>query len=165
MSLRIGFVLGGVTALIAGALRVAAAWQTGLQGLIEPELLYFIIDAGFLFGTVALYLRHAEALGVAGLAGFVPALFGVALILGPDVPLMGFDLYATGSTLLAAGMALQSAVALFRQVPFGGAHFFLGTFALGVAAQFVPAVPFHYEVAGTLFGLGFVMAGVQLVRG
>ncbi|HRE60443.1 MAG TPA: hypothetical protein PL096_04965 [Micropepsaceae bacterium] len=165
MTLRLGFVLGGIAALIAGTLRVAAAWQTGLQGLIEPELLYFIIDAGFLFGTVALYMRHADALGIAGLAGFVPALFGVALILGPDVPLMGYDLYATGSTLFAAGMALLAAVSLFNRTEFGGAHFFLGAFALGVAAQFVPGVPYHYEVAGTLFGLGFVMAGVQLVRG
>lgn len=164
MSIRIGFVLAGIAALVAGVLRVAAAWPMGLQGVVDPELLYFAIDAGFLFGTVALYARHAEALGLIGLAGFAPALFGVALILGPDVPMLGFDIYVIGSTLFAAGMALQAAAALFLGVSFGGAHFFLGAFALGAAAQFVPALPLHFQIAGTLFGLGFVMAGVQLVR-
>lgn len=164
MTLRTGFILAGIAAILAGISRIAAAWPLGVSEAVGPDLFYFFIDAAFLFGTVGLYTRHAEAMGLLGLAGFVPALFGVALILGPDVPFMGVDLYALGSTLFAVGMAIQSGAALIFRVPFWGAQFFLGALALGVAAQFVPGVPWHTQVTGTLFALGFVAGGAQLLR-
>ncbi|NJK46585.1 MAG: hypothetical protein HC933_22135 [Pleurocapsa sp. SU_196_0] len=77
---------GAVLAVLAGVLRIVAAF---ILELPEIEAFYLVIDLCILFGLIGVFGARLETLGWCGLIGFVVALTGAALIVGPDARYSG----------------------------------------------------------------------------
>ena len=82
---------GGLAAVVAGLLFIIVTLINLLNLIIEQGPSVLLVSttqlggALLLFGLVGLYFRWSEAIGIAGLIGFVFAFFGAALALGGSV--------------------------------------------------------------------------------
>jgi hypothetical protein len=155
--------LGGWSALVGGGLRVAATFIPYVPNSAGLEALYGVIDVGLLLGLIAIYLDGAAASGRDGLAGFVVALVGTASIVGPEAPAFGIDFYLAGSLMLLIGLSVL-AVAFWRT---GYAKRTAQAWLLATLLALLggaTAQPLLIGAGGLLLGLGFVLAGVQILR-
>jgi hypothetical protein len=149
--------LGAGAAILGGALRIAAAFIPYTPLSWPLEALYAVIDVSLLLGLTTIYLREADALGSAGLAGFATAFAGLASIVGPDAQTFGLDWYQAGAALSAMGtVGLGVTMLLARRMT-----------AVAVCWIAVPIVALAgptdlaFQAAGALFGMGFVLAGLH----
>ncbi len=150
----------GVAALTGGALRIIAIFTTGAFAPQTLAWFYFLIDVLLMLGLMGWYVPRADRLGGIGLIGFVTAASAILLI--RSAGLLGADTYQTGATLLAAGLAVMSAAALWRRdKPLLAPILWLLCLTGGIAAlAFKPVA----MVAFVLFGLGYIAAGEELLR-
>ncbi|HSL29250.1 MAG TPA: hypothetical protein VK900_08640 [Anaerolineales bacterium] len=159
--------LGGLSAMLAGLLRAGSSFIplfTTEQGIFL-EALYLITDLLILFGLLGVYGYVHERAGYWGFAGFVLALSGTAMIVGPDGRLGSMEMYILGALLISVGVVFLAigvwrARQLSRWVPVlwvvstvAG----IGGFLMG---QFVWSV--LIVIAGVAFGLAFVLAGANI---
>ena len=155
------FKLGGIAAIIGGTLRLGEPLlKAALQGntlLIS----YFVIDVFLLLGLLGWYAWRADKLGISGLIGFVSSIVGIMLIRSADLFPEGTG-YIVGATLLLIGLVLMNAPALIRwERPICPPLLWLIVFALGLGSLAYPPLAF---AAGTVFGVGYIFAGVSLLR-
>jgi hypothetical protein len=148
--------LGLVCAVLGGALRVASAFIPYTPQSPGLEALYAVIDMSLLFGLVAIYTREAEGLGWPGLVSFIVAFVGLASIVGPDATTFGIDWYQVGASIAALGLAMLGVVLLTARRLIVAA---LCWIAVPIAALAAPP-QLGFLMAGCLFGVGFVMAGI-----
>lgn len=156
----------GLAAVAGGALRVGAA----LPWTAEPiamEWLYTAIDILLLFGLMGIYLTRAPRLGLLGFAAFVIAVSALSFIGGPDADPFGFSTYEQGAAVLAIAMVGLS-LAWLRAGETGRAApicWFASVIVVGVLNLLPQPLPqYGLPAAGALFGLGFVLAGLDLAR-
>lgn len=156
--------LAGAAAALGGALRIAAAFIPSQPDSAQLELLYFVIDLSLLFGLIGIYAGQCERFGWIGLVGFVAAASGLASIAGPDADIFGFNIYGIAVGVIGVGLALISVAMLWdatlpRWIP----ALWIGSLLAGIAANAVPdSAQAAFLVAGVLFGLGFLGAGIEL---
>lgn len=158
---------GAIAALVGGTLRFGSSFIPWVEGSVPLETLYFVTDVALLFGLFAIYLARADRLGLLGLVGFVITAVGQAAIIGPDHVPFGIDVYAVGVQLIVGGLFLLGVDMLLK-----------GAYPAWVAGVWI-AVPFvslglgvldptpygwGYFLGGILFSLGFVAAGLTLLR-
>lgn len=156
--------LAGASAALGGALRIAAAF---IPPAASPELevLYLIIDTALLFGLFGVYASEHRRIGWVGLAGFVVAAIGQASIVGPDSDYAGVNIYATASAVIGVGLGIMSVPMLLsgrfpRFIP----AIWIGSLLVGLGSAVLPGRPMvAFFLAGLLFALGFLAAGIFLV--
>jgi hypothetical protein len=153
-------IVAGAAAVTGGALRIVAIFTTGTFAPQTLAWFYFLIDVLLTLGLVGWYVPRADRLGGVGLTGFVTAAGAILLI--RSAGLLGANTYQAGATLLAVGLAVMSAAALWRRdKPVLAPMLWLLCLASGIAAlAFRPVA----MAAFVLFGLGYVAAGVELLR-
>src|SRR5262245_10479230 len=101
--------LGAVAAMAAGSLRIAASFIAYSDPTtVAQELFYLVIDLCILYGVLAVYFFQLAEVGSLGFAGFLLALSGVAIIVGPDGSIGGISMYQVGSGSLLVGLTLIS---------------------------------------------------------
>lgn len=152
-------------ALLAGLLRIAAQFIPYSPDSAALELLYGVIDAGFVLALAGLVALTAPRISGAGLALLLAALVGAASIVGPDRAAFGIDFYLAGSALLVLALGL-AAPWLARAVP--GLKPAAGAWALGGLAGLASALgsgALAFSAAGVSLALGFVLAAPVLWRG
>ena len=149
-----------VFAVGGGLLRFASAFLDWTVMTTQLEAMALAIDLGLLFGLSGLYFAYAARLGVLGLAGYITAASGVAFITGPQAQFLGADTYFPGVATIAVGMVLFSIALLRCSLARIAAWLWLASAGVGVGAGMLGAVSF--VIAGALFGLGFIAAGVFL---
>lgn len=156
--------LSGAAAAVGGGLRVAAAFIPPNPDTPALELLYFVIDISLLFGLIGIYAAECERLGWLGLIGFVVAATGIATIVGPDADIFGINIYSTAVRVIGFGLAIMSIAMLWSgRIPRWIPALWIGSLLAGVAATAVPdAKQAAFLLAGILFALGFLAAGVAL---
>ena len=154
--------LGALASTVSGALRIASTFIPYQPESAALEALYGVIDLGLMFGLVGLYIANAERLSAAGLAAFAVALCGIASIVGPDTVMFSTDFYRIGALTFVSGLALLSAVMLRAGVMHLVAALWLTTFVASLATSLWPPA---FMIAGTLLGLGYVFAGISMLRG
>jgi hypothetical protein len=157
--------LSGAAAIAGGALRIAAAFPI-TSDAVTLEWLYTTVDVLLLFGLMGIYLARAERLGFLGLASFAVAVAALSFIGGPDADPFGFNTYEQGAYALAIAMVgLSLAWLRVGERPIGPPLCWFGSaIAAGVLAL-VPALSaYEFMAAGILFGLGFALAGIPLLR-
>ncbi len=162
MTYRIALYIGALAAIAGGAPRVISGFIPYSEGALGLEIFYGLIDLCLLFGLFAVYLKSAERLGWPGLISFLVAAVGLASIVGPDTTLWGVDLYRLGAAVLMVGLSALAAVMLWRRVLKQAALYWLAAFAVGLLATLTSS-QLAFAVAGMLFGVGFVSAGVTLI--
>lgn len=157
--------LSGLAAILGGLLRVIAAANLPLDAA-QAEALYTIIDILLLLGFIGIYLARAEVLGFGGLTAFIVGVAALSFIGGPDADVFGFPTYEEGATVLALALAALSIIWLGRkQKPFAPPVLWLGSVvAAGALGMSYTTAPHAMTAAGILFGLGFVAAGLDLMR-
>jgi hypothetical protein len=153
---------GAAAAVVGGVLRIASTFIPYEANFAPLEALYGVIDLCLLFGLVAVYIAHAEAVGLLGLAAFFIALAGVASIVGPDSNAFGVDFYRIGALVFVTGLAGLSVQLLRAQAATPSAWFWIATFAASLASA---AIPQAFMVAGLSIGAGYLIAGLNLLRG
>lgn len=159
------FALSGIAAIAGGLLRIfSAVAQIGDQ--VTLEWLYTAIDVLLLFGLIGIYLARAERLGFLGLASFGVAVAALSFIGGPDADVFGFSTYEQGAAALAIAMVGLSIAWLQRgEKPIWAPICWFGSVVCVGLFNFIPAISqYGFTVAGILFGLGFALAGWELVK-
>jgi len=154
--------VGAAAAIVGGGLRIASTFIHYHPDTAWLEALYGVIDVCFLVGLIAVYVSVAGRVGVFGLAGFLVALAGVASIVGPDAIALGVDFYRAGALVFVSGLAVLG-VALIRAGAMRvSAWLWIATLGAALAARVAPEA---FLVSGVCVGAGFVVAGLNLLRG
>jgi hypothetical protein len=150
-------------AIVAGVLRVGSSFLGARLGTTAAELLYLVIDIGFVLAIPGAYLsRHAQ-LGIAGFVGFLLALCGAASIVGPDGELAGVQMYLLGGGVLVLGLGTLGAAQLrLGALRLGSSIGWLAALVAMIAAAASQA-PWLLTLAGVLFGLAFIASGRELL--
>jgi hypothetical protein len=157
-------VLGGAAAL-GGVLRIASAFVPWEQNLAWLEVSYFVIDVALLFGLMGIYFADHARLGVGGFAGFALAEVGIASIVGPDGMAFGLDVYQLGVFAISIGVAvLGIAMLIMRAGSAVAAACWIGALLVGLGGTLANQPEAGFVAGGVLFGLGFAVAGVALMR-
>ena len=150
-------------AIVAGALRVVSSFLGARLGTTAAELLYLVIDTGFVLAIPGAYLSRHERLGITGFVGFLLALCGAASIVGPDGELAGIQMYQLGGGVLVVGLGILGAAQLRLGAQRRGSS--IGWLAALVATIAAAAgqAPWLYTLVGVLFGLSFIASGRELL--
>lgn len=151
-------------AMLAGLLRLTAQFIPYTHDSAALELLYGVIDIGFVLAIAGLVALSAPRIGGPGLALMLAALVGAASIVGPDKAAFGIDFYLAGSALLVLSLGL--AAPWLAALP--GLRSAAGAWALGAMAAVASAAGgggLAFAAAGVLLALGFVLATPVLWRG
>jgi hypothetical protein len=157
--------LSGAAALAGGLLRMVSAIPF-TRDAVTLEWLYTAIDILLLLGLMGLYLARAEKLGFLGLASFAVAVASLSFIGGPDADPFGFSTYEQGATALAIAMVgLSLAWLRAGERPLAPPLCWFGSvIAVGVLSFVPPLSQYGFMAAGMLFGAGFALAGIPLLR-
>jgi hypothetical protein len=155
--------LGGWAAIVAGVLRAAGSFASGVDSELERQLLYFIIDFLLLIGVFAAYAQEHEAVGRWGATGFLTTVVGILLVRSSRaVP--GLDLYPAGALSVAGGWAL---LCLMSWRAGTGSGFVPLLFVLSVMTailgQAVPSSQAPFVTSGVIFGVATMGVGRQVL--
>jgi catechol 2,3-dioxygenase-like lactoylglutathione lyase family enzyme len=150
---------GALAAIVAGGLRILAAFIPYVPESPYLEALYAVIDLGFLFGLAAIYWPISHRLGRAGLMGYSIATAGVASIVGPDPEMFGLPFYMVGSAIFELGLLALAITLMHRNLFRATAFLWIGSLAAGLAAVATGGNAIAFVVAGCALGLGFIRAG------
>lgn len=154
----------GIFAIAAGLARIASSFIDWRESGGALEAFALAIDLGLLFGLTGFWLAHAKELGPFGLAAYLVAASGIALITGPDGTAYGVDVYETGVTIIGLGLAFLGAVILARGVDARlGAIAWLLAVAASVGGGAIGKPEEGFMAAGIIFGAGFVFAGMTVL--
>jgi hypothetical protein len=154
--------LGGLAAILAGLLRAVASFlpYSALKPSAGLELFYLVIDLLILFGLLGIYAYQHNQVGVIGFIGFLLALIGTAIIVGPDGMIGRADMYVVGSMLITFGLTLFSIACLRTQsLPRAAPLLWILSTVVGVSGFMLKGPPIMMMVAGLAFGLAFIAAG------
>lgn len=157
--------LSGISALLAGILRTTASFLPffNVESSTSVELLYFLIDILILFGVIGIYLIQHEKAGYNGFFGFLLAMTGTALIVGPERA----DVYRMGAGTIAMGMLLLAFGSLRANVLTNRAPLlWMVSTMSGIVGSWLSgrAVEYGFFIAGIAFGPGFVIAGYEIIK-
>ncbi|HVU21387.1 MAG TPA: hypothetical protein VHE09_11705 [Rhizomicrobium sp.] len=154
--------LGGAAAIMAGALRLGEPLMRIAFAGNALLTSFFVIDVFLMFGLIAWYAWRADRLGMAGMLGFVLGLVGLMTIRSADL-FAGRSGYIVGATLLLIGLVAMNAPALIRwEPPIWPPLLWLVAFVCGLGSLAYGPLAI---VAGAIFGVGYIFAGVSLLRG
>lgn len=160
MNRLIGF--GAAAAMVGGILRIIAAFIPYTAHSAGLEMLYGVIDLGFLFGLMVLYIVTADRLGRTGLICAILSLAAIASIVGPDAKMFGLDFYWVGASLFSLGLAGLSVVLIRAKSFIWPARLWIISLGLGLLA--LTGITAAFTAAGVLLGIGFALAGLSLMR-
>jgi hypothetical protein len=150
-----------LAAILAGALRIVSSFISA--GGDDAELLYLVIDLGFLFGLTGIYLSAHQRIGILGFAGFAIAFPAAASIVGPDGVLYGVSLYQVGGGLLVLGLAILGVAQLRARIGRRTSSIaWIVAFVAAIATVIPGVAAAAFAVTGVAFGAAFIAAGVEL---
>jgi catechol 2,3-dioxygenase-like lactoylglutathione lyase family enzyme len=151
--------LAAASAIVAGALRILAAFIPYVPESPALETLYATIDCGFLFGLAAIYWPVSQRLGRSGAAGYVIATIGAASLIGPDPRMFGLEFYMVGSAIFELGLLILAFACLCRKILGVTALLWIASLAAAVIAVAAGGNDIAFKVAGSALGLSFVWGG------
>ena len=156
---------GALAAIAGGALRIANSFTTNVLPTATLDLLYLITDVLLLAGIAAIWWRRRRSLGPAAHAGVAIFVLGTLLIRVAAFGVLGAAGYQIGAGVALLGLAAYSVETLVRRAASlcPPALWFVSLMcAIAGALGLAPAT--LTGAAGVTFGVGFVMAGVEVFR-
>lgn len=152
--------LAGLAAILGGSLRVLTSFLPPMP-VVALELLYLAVDLPLLLAVLGIYADQRRYTGRTAFAGFLLAVAGFALIVGPDGNLGPVAVYPVGALAISAGLCLLGAAAWpARRLPRATTVLWFIAAATGFgAAAGAPLAP----IAGVAFGLAFAIAGARML--
>jgi hypothetical protein len=157
--------LGGLAAILAGALRMGTSFipYSASKPSVALELLYLVIDVLILLGLLGVYGYQNEVVGKWGFLGFLLALVGTAIIVGPDGKIGAVDMSVAGSLMISVGLSIM-AIGTWnaRRLPRAVPLLWVTSTVVGVGGYLIGGPTVTFVIAGLAFGLAFVVAGVKI---
>lgn len=153
-----------LAAIGAGALRLISPFLDWSSPTSALEAYALVVDFGLLFGLSGFYFKNASRLGVLGLCGYFVASAGLAVITGPDGVAFGIDIYAAGAHVIGIGLSVFSVALLMAGVARLAAFAWIAAAVVSVAGGALGQGDISFMIAGIAFALGFIAAGVDLLR-
>lgn len=148
--------------MIAGVLRAAGSFASGVGGELERQSLYFIIDVLLLIAVFAAYARQHEVVGRWGATGFLATVVGILLVRSSRaVP--GLDVYPAGALSVALGWALLSLTSWRAGTGSGFPPLlFILSVVTAIVGQRATPSPVPFVASGVIFGAAMVGVGRQV---
>jgi hypothetical protein len=155
--------LGGLAAIIAGILRGINSFLPTNLPIVTTEILYLITDIFILFGIMGIYGFEYQESGLWGFFGFLLAIVGTGIIMGPDGSIGGINMYPVGSLILAAGLTLLAIGSwIANKFPRWVPVLWVLSTIVGFIGYFVPGLNLLFVISGIMFGIGFAGAGFAI---
>ena len=147
---------GAFAAIAGGLLRIADSFTMGVLSPAVLAVLYAVTDGLLLAGVAALWWTRRATIGWTGRIGLGVFVLGILAIRAAAFGLGSYPLGATAALLGVAVYALEALTRGARLAPLA----WLLALAAGIAGAAGVAPAGMTALAGVLFGLGFVAAGV-----
>jgi hypothetical protein len=153
--------LSAVTAIVGGALRVADSFITAVATVPIQRVAYFVTDLMLACGLCGIYLSRRNRLGLAGLLGFAASITGILMVRS-----FGQAAYLVGATVTLLGIVVISVAILARDAfPKSAPILWIASLIAGVIGLLPFGINWGVTVAGVIFGLGVIAAGISLFAG
>ena len=157
---------------LAGVAAVAGGLIDLIGPLVYPHLsdplrlsTYVLIDVLLLFGLLGVQSFAGKAMGALGLVGFVVAVTGVLLVRTSAAGIFGASSYMIASSIWSIGMVVIGVALLLNKGPFRmAAALWIATLVIGLAGLALKDQGPVHRLAAWCFALGFVAAGVILIK-
>ena len=154
--------LSAVAGIFGGALRVADGLVITSASTQIQQFAYFLTDLMLMFGLCGIYLTRSHRLGVAGLVGFVASFIGIFMVLSSALSLFGFSAYLVGASVTLLGVvSLGVAMLIHDAFPKWAPILWIASLLIGMIGL-LPVSRWGVTLAGVIFGLGFIAAGISL---
>jgi hypothetical protein len=117
-----------------------------------------------MFGLCGIYLARSNRLGLAGLVGFVVSFTGTFMVRSSGLSLFGFSAYLVGASVTLLGVvAIGTAMLIHNAFPKLAPILWIASLIIGVAGLLPVAMRWGVTLAGVIFGIGFIVAGISLL--
>ena len=149
--------LSAAAATLGGCMRVIDAFLD--KANVHVQLVtYFATDTMLIFGLCGIYLSCSNRLGLEGLLGFAASITGLLMVrtFGPAAYLIGASVTLLGVVVLGVGMLVREAF------PKSAPVLWIVSLMVGLVSLFPLGINWGVTVAGVIFGLGFIAAGIDL---
>src|SRR6202162_2371069 len=157
--------LCGVTAIAGGALRVCDAFLAATTSVHTQQIAYAVTDLMLLLGLCGVYLPRRKTLGLVGFLGFVALIAGFAIVRSSGLTLLGPNSYMIGATVTLIGVVAMGAVMLVRRAfPKLAPALWIASFVVGLIGLMSAKLGLAVVLAGVIFGVGFVVAGINVLQ-
>jgi drug/metabolite transporter (DMT)-like permease len=157
--------LCGAAAVAGGGLRVADAYLAATSAIRAQQIAYFITDLLLILGLCGIYFSRRKALGVVGLLGFGASIAGLLIVRTSGLNGLGSNSYLIGATLTLIGVVAMGTVMLVRKAfPKLGPALWIASFVVGLIGLLSAKLSWAVALAGVIFGIGFIAAGINLLR-
>ena len=151
--------------MVGGALRLVDAYLATTGAVQAQQITYFVTDLMLALGLLGIYLPRRKILGVVGLLGFVAALAGLLVVRAAVLNGFGPNAYLIGATVTLVGVVAMSAALLARtSFPKLAPFLWMASFAVGLVGLLSAKLAWAIALAGILFGVGFIVAGIHLLQ-
>ncbi|MEP6968418.1 MAG: hypothetical protein ABI906_10090 [Pseudomonadota bacterium] len=155
--------LAGAVALLGGVLRIVAVFAPELGGPLRVQGVYLTVDTVLLLGVIGIWGEGARRLGKVGAAEFVLSVAGVCVVRSQAA--FGLGAYAAGASLFGVGMAaIGGRMLVDRAAPRLGPALWIATLIVGALGPLLADEEKARLAAGIVFALGFIAAGLSLMR-
>lgn len=157
--------LCGVAAIVGGALRVADAFWAATTAVHAQQIAYAVTDLMLLLGLCGVYLPRRKTLGLVGFLGFVASIAGLVIVRSSGLNVIGPNSYLIGATVTLIGVVAMGTVMLVRKAfPRLGPALWIASFVVGLIGLLAAKLSWAVALAGVTFGVGFVVAGINLLQ-
>ena len=157
--------LCAAAAVLGGGLRVVDAYLAVTSAVRVQQIAYFVTDVMLLLGLCGIYFPRRKALGFVGFLGFAAAVAGLLIVrsssfngLGPQSYLIGATVTLVGVVVLGMGMLVR--VAFPKLAP----ALWIASAVVGLIGLLSAKLSWAVTLAGVIFGIGFVAAGISLFK-
>jgi hypothetical protein len=149
--------LSAVAAILGGGLRVVDGFLANADAHVQ-QVAYFVTDVMLIFGLCGIYLSRSNRLGLTGLLGFAFSIIGILIVRS-----FGQGAYLVGASVTLLGMVALSVVMLATGAfPKSAPILWIASLIVGVIGLPPFSVNWGLTLAGVIFGLGFIAAGISL---
>jgi len=156
--------LSALAAIAGGALRVVDGLLIPSASIQVQQFAYFITDLLLLWGMCGIYLTRSHRLGLAGFIGFVVFWIGIFMVRSSSLSLFGYSAYLIGATVTLLGAVVLGADMLVRNAfPRWAPVLWIAALLLGILGLRPAWAGWSVMLAGVIFGLGFIAAGIALL--
>ena len=157
--------LCGVAAIAGGGLRVGDAFLAATTAVHAQQIAYAVTDLMLLLGLCGIYLPRRKTLGSVGFPGFVASIAGLVIVRSSGLNVFGTNSYLIGATVTLIGVVAMGAVMLVRKAfPKLAPALWIASFVVGLVGLMSPKIGWAVSLAGVIFGVGFVVAGINLLQ-
>ena len=154
--------VSGWAAIAGGGLRIADTFTTQVLPQSTLDVLYFVTDVLLLAGIAGLWTQRRATLGLAGTIGIAVFVGGILTV---RASAFGIGTYQLGSLLALIGLAAYSGEVLIGGKGAAWAPLlWLTAFAAALSGALAGQAMLWFAVSAVAFGLGFVAAGVTLLK-